>query len=306
MSALHALLAGIVDYAGLYPPASLSLPEAASSYDAHRRGPDAFMLGRFVVDAARLGELGRAARPLWPGARAGSPWRISALLTDDLPADLDRVERFNVREAGRAVVDTVEGKAANLEDLDRFLGLVPGGLISYVEVPIDPDPSPLLAALAAHGTRAKVRTGGLTDAAVPSPEALACFLAACARLRLPFKATAGLHHPLRSTHPFTYAPDSPRGLMHGFLNVFVAAALLFSGRIDAQAAEGILREEGDDAFAFDGDRLKVRGHVLEARDLRSVRASFALSFGSCSFAEPVSDLRRLALLAPEAAPAARS
>ena len=94
--------------------------------------------------------------------------------------------------------------------------------------------------------------------------------------------------------------------MHGFLNVFVAAALLFAGRIDAQAAESLLREEGEDAFAFDGDRLLASGHVLEARELRTVRASFAASFGSCSFAEPVSDLRGLGLLAPADAAATRS
>jgi hypothetical protein len=306
VSALSTLVSGIVDYAGLYPPASLPMTEAASSYDAYRRGPEAYMLGRFVVGAARLEELGEAARPLWPDARAGSAWRISALLTDDLAADRSQVERFNAREAGRAIVDTVEGKAASVEDLDRLRTAASGGLILYVEVPLDPDPSPLLAALAVRSTRAKARTGGLSAEAVPSPAALARFLAACARLRVPFKATAGLHHPLRSLRPFTYAPDSPRGVMHGFLNVFVAAALLFAGRIDAQAAESLLREEGGDAFAFDGDRLLASGHVLEARELRTIRASFAASFGSCSFTEPVSDLRGLGLLAPEDAPATRS
>jgi hypothetical protein len=306
VSALHALVSGIVDYAGLYPPASLPMTEAASSYDSYRRGPDAFMLGRFVVGAARLEELAEAARPLWPEARAGSPWRISALLTDDLAADLRRVERFNAREAGRAVVDTVEGKAANVPDLDRLRGVVSGGLTLYVEVPLDPDPSPLLAALAVRSTRTKARTGGLSAEAVPSPAALARFLASCAGLRLPWKATAGLHHPLRSLRPFTYAPDSPRGVMHGFLNVFVAAALLLAGRIDVPAAESLLREEGGEAFLFDGDRLLASGHVLEARELRAVRASFAVSFGSCSFAEPVSDLRGLGLLASEAASATPS
>jgi hypothetical protein len=305
VSALRALVSGIIDYAGLYPPASLLLTEAAARYDSYRRGPDAFMLGRFVVGAARLDELTEVARPLWHETGAGSPWRISALLTDDLELDLGRIGRFNTREAGRAVVDTVEGKAAGAPDVDGLASVVSGGLTPYAEVPLDPDPSPLLATLVARGVRAKVRTGGITAEAVPSPAHLARFLAACARLGLPFKATAGLHHPLWSVHPYTYGADSPRGTMHGFLNVFVAAALLFGGRIDTASAESLLREEGEEVFVFDGDRLLASGHVLEAADLRTARASFAMAFGSCSFDEPVSDLRRLRLLADARAAATR-
>jgi acyl dehydratase len=133
--------------------------------------------------------------------------------------------------------------------------------------------------------------------AVPPPEKLVRFLVACAALHLPFKATAGLHHPLRSEQAYTYAADSPRGVMHGFLNVFVAAALLREGRIDAAGASNLLSEGRAEAFAFEGDELRVGPYVLNARELASARAGFATCFGSCSFAEPVSDLQALGLLA---------
>jgi hypothetical protein len=304
VNALSALLSGIVDYAGLFPPAALSMAEAVVRFDRYRRGPDAFLLGRFVVGTARLPELAAAGRPIWK--EPGSPWRISALLGEDPPAAVRAVQQFNRSEGGQAVVDSLEGKAESGEDLERILVALPPGLALYVEVPVEPDPTPLLAALAARSVRAKVRTGGLSAEAVPTPAALARFLAACARLRLPFKATAGLHHPLRSLHPFTYAADSPRGVMHGFLNVFVAAALLFTGRIDAPSAEALLRAKDPGALSLEGDRLCAFGQVLEAAELRAARASFALSFGSCSFTEPVADLRGLGLLPAEAVPAVRA
>ena len=251
------------------------------------------MLGRFVVGAARLPELALTASPYLPDSGPSAAWRISALLGEDLAADLREVERFNAGESVRAVVDAVEGRASTPEGIDRLLDVIPGGLTAYVEVALEPDPAPLLTAVASRGARAKVRTGGLSAEAVPTPASLARFLAECASLRLPFKATAGLHHPVRSEQAFTYAADSPRGVMHGFLNVFAAAALLREGRIDALGAEALLRDERPQAFGFDGDTLRVGEHTLNEREIESARRDFAVSFGSCSFADPVSDLRAM-------------
>src|SRR5258708_31204656 len=39
----------------------------------------------------------------------------------------------------------------------------------------------------------------------------AAFIVACAERQLPFKVTAGLHHPVRAAHPLTYEPDAPHG-----------------------------------------------------------------------------------------------
>lgn len=301
MTAIVALLEGIVDYAGLFPPAGLDMPAAVAEYASRRRGPDAWMLGRFVVNASRLSEWALAASPYLREPGPGPSWRISALLADDPLASLHEIARFNATEGPRAVVDAVEGRAGQPEDVQRLLDAVPPSLVTYIEVLLDPDPMPLLAALASRGARAKARTGGLSADAVPSPEHLARFLAGCAALHLPFKATAGLHHPLCSEQPFTYAPQSPRGTMHGFLNVFVAAALLREGRIDASEATALLRETRAAAFSFSGDALRVGGQVLSERELASARSDFACSFGSCSFADPVSDLRNLGLLQATAA-----
>lgn len=274
------LLEGIVDYAGLFPPAALELPAAVAEYEKHRRGADAWMLGRFVLPASRL-----AALEPPPG------WRLSALLGPDLAADAAAVEAFNAAQAGRAAVDSVELKAAAPPEVAPALARAPRGVPAYVEIPLDETLDASLDAIRAHGGRAKARTGGVTAAAFPPPEAVVRFVEGCVRRALSFKATAGLHHPVRAEQALTYAADAPRGVMHGFLNLLAAIALVGEGE-PRETALAALEDRVPAAFAVEDGALSWRGHRLD----ESVRASFR-GFGSCSFAEPVSDLRALGLLA---------
>src|SRR5262249_58715448 len=124
---------------------------------------------------------------------------------------------------GGAVIDTIEIKAARPSDIENAMKLMPAKLAPYFEIPIIDDPLELIKSLAETGARAKVRTGGVTADAFPSSFNLARFIKICAEEDVPFKATAGLHHPLRSVNKLTYAPDSASAMMHGFLNVFLAA-----------------------------------------------------------------------------------
>ena len=321
MDVLSVLLEELIDYAGLYPPASLPLQEAVGNYAAYRAGPRAAWLGRFVLPAARLQafldvhpEAFPAARPdalpatypaAFPDARpdadprsATAPWRLSALLGESPEADLERVIAFNrAAHAGArpfAVVDTIEMKAFAPEDIPRLETLAPAGLAVYCEIPLR-EPGPYLAALKQGRGRAKLRTGGVTPEDIPHPADVARWLAACAAARVPFKATAGLHHPVRSLRPVTYAPDAARATMHGFVNVFLAAAFAARG-MDVAALAALLGEEDPKAFAFAGGKAAWRGHALPAERLREARRDFALAFGSCSFDEPRQDLEAMGWL----------
>jgi hypothetical protein len=118
------------------------------------------------------------------------------------------------------------------------------------------------------------------------------FIRRCLEAGIRFKATAGLHHPLRAEYPLTYEVAAPRGVMFGYLNVFVAAALMRHGLTDAEA-ERVLSERDRDAFHITGDRIAWEGHTLTADDLRRVRDEVAVSFGSCSFREPVDELHAI-------------
>jgi hypothetical protein len=112
---------------------------------------------------------------------------------------------------------------------------------------------------------------------------------------VPLKATAGLHHPLRSVHRFTYQPESPSGIMHGFINIFLTAAFLWAG-MEPEVAVQLLKEQSAQAFHFDLDEVGWREHWLSRDEIAAARRSFAISFGSCSFTEPIDDLRSLHLL----------
>jgi hypothetical protein len=142
---------------------------------------------------------------------------------------------------------------------------------------------------------AKIRTGGLTPDAIPAAEDLAHFLCQAAERRLAFKATAGLHHPVRSDRPLTYAPDAPRGTMHGFVNVFLAAAFAWHGA-DRATVLKILNETDAGAFQFLDDEARWRDLNLTTGQIAEARSDFAHSFGSCSFEEPIADLRQLGWL----------
>jgi hypothetical protein len=253
------------------------------------------MLGRFVLPAARLRDLARDADAHLPEPGAGEPWRLSALVGADVYGDSSLVSSFNRSHAGRAVVDAVELKAASPPDADAALSALPSGLTAFVEVPLREGLDGLLSTLRRRGARAKARTGGVVPDAIPDPADLARFVAACAAASVPWKATAGLHHPIRAERALTYEPESPRAAMHGFLNVFAAAAFAGAGA-PAADLEAVLREEDAAAFRLGEDGLSWRHLRVSTDELARSRRDFASSFGSCSFAEPVADLRSLGVL----------
>ena len=248
---LRALLAKLIDYAGLYPPAGLALPAVLENYETYMASAESWMLNRLVLPAAKL-----------PEVRLRDNWRVT-LLVEGEPGPLP------------AQVETLETRLPH-----RF------SLPTYCEAPIG----------GIRGAFAKVRTGGLTPEAILSLEALADFLGEAASRRIAFKATAGLHHPIRSLRPLTYATDSPRATMHGFVNVFVAAAFAWQGA-ERDVILDVLNDGGADAFRFLTGELRWRGRSITVAEVQSARRDFADSFGSCSFAEPIADLRMLGWLA---------
>jgi hypothetical protein len=290
---LHALVAGVVDYAGLFPPAGLSMDEAVAGYAACLASADGWALGRFVVPAARLDELSVAAAPyLVPSAE---PWRVSALIGDDATGEVAQIRAFNAAHTGRLLVDVGELRVSSLAALEPALGAMHAELIAFAELPVAEEPREWLDAVKRAGARAKVRTGGITAGAFPTTPQLARFIVRCAELGVPFKATAGLHHPLRGEQKLTYAADAPSATMFGFVNVFLAGAFALAGLSEHDVAR-LLDERDAAAISFGDQSVRWREHSITLDELRHARASFALAFGSCSFREPVDDLRRLGLL----------
>jgi len=293
---LGALLEGLIDYAGLFPPAGLPMESAVRNYAAYRGSELHWILGRFIVPVARLAEFENALAALPDEADSPLSWSLSVLAGADLSDDIARVLEFNSRhaadDAAPATISAIELKASAPEAIHQAHRIIPEDLAAFLEIPISGSTRACIAALSECGRNAKVRLGGETPELIPPAVQVTDFLQLCAAASLPFKATAGLHHPIRSLHNLTYAADSPTGTMHGFFNVFLASAFLKAGMSTTEATE-LLLETSPAAFAFDTDELGWRSHRLSRTQLADSRQSFSLSFGSCSFEEPVEDLHRL-------------
>lgn len=247
--ARHALLTRLIDHAPMFPPASL-FPAQALAEDARAAAsPHAFMLGRLVWPASALPEVSSYERAISAV--------LDAPLDDDVLVEAVETRPFFDPGAGQPGVPASVGEI-------------------YAETPLDDGLDDRLDHLAEFGLRAKVRCGGNV---VPAVSDLAHFVRACRERRLVFKATAGLHHSVRTDGE------------HGFLNL--AAAAVFRG--DEEAA---LAETDPAAFALDESGFAWRDRSASADELMRVRTELFHSIGSCSFFEPVEELATMGVLPP--------
>jgi hypothetical protein len=290
MDAIRAMLTEIVDYAGLFPPAQLGMAQAVRNYAAYRCGPHAWMLGRFIVPASRLDEFAGTSGLLLEDPE---PWRLSVVCNLPIAPHLQAIDAFHARGLGSRV-DTLEIKAGRPEEIVTAAKDLNGRFTAYFEIPHDAEAALFMPSLREAGARAKVRTGGVTPESIPNPQAIARFLLTCAESGVPFKATAGLHHPLRGMHQLG-TKGGEQAVMHGFLNVFLAAALALCGSSLTELVD-LLNENSAGSFTFGPGYVRWRSREMSIGQLIRMRQTFAVAFGSCSFEEPVADLKAMSLL----------
>ena len=300
MTSLRPYLAGLIDYAGLFPPAKLDMQTAVRNYAEYRAGADRDLLGRFVLPSSRLGEFAEASRGLLDRGDGSVPWSLSVLVAEDVPDARRAILEFtsshlSSSDAGHALCDVVELRALDEQQVIDAAKIFPQPLCCFFEISPEPGFERMLEVIGTVRSAAKIRTGGVTSESFPSSQAIVRFVAACSELGIAFKATAGLHHALCGTYPLTYDSDSPRGMMYGFLNVFLASAFIRKG-IGEPDACSILEEDLIEAFSFRESGVSWREYDLNRDDLRMARSELFLSFGSCSFSEPVGEARALGLI----------
>ncbi len=288
MSASRALVEGLIDYAGLFPPAALTMRETVERFADYQRRSDAWALGRLVVPVARLTEF-EAVRDSLSSDRRIASFPIAALGGPDLAQDRSTIAAFNARHAADGcAVRSLELRVASVAQI-QAVSPASRELECYCELPLSAELPSLVAATRQIGARAKIRTGGVKAVDFPAPEAVLAFLAACAAERLPFKATAGLHHPVRGPAPLTYEPGSARATMYGYLNLILAATVLWHGRPEREAFE-LLRLPDRSLLTMTGERVIWAGIQLTAVEIATARQQFVLAVGSCSFTEPMDEL----------------
>lgn len=275
--ALGPLLAELIDDAGLFPPASLTMADALRTHRRARKGDFAWMLGRFVCTGPRLWEVPSDLRVclIVEGAEELAGLAVEIARRDGL------VETVEARPVGDGVAgEPVTALAAVARDLG----------ICDVFLEVAPETTPV-EGLAGTGVGAKLRCGGLTPTAAPSCSALSKAFVAARRADVRVKATAGLHHPFRHIDAATGAP------VHGFVNVLAAVIAADAGAVEAEVA-AVVAEQDASAFALGPDGVGWRAYLADIDDVRRIRTERFAGFGSCTFQVPVDDLVSLGVLTP--------
>lgn len=264
--AVRAALERLIDYAGLFPPANLQMEPALTEYEQAKEGEASWILSRFIVRATDLGVL----REHLEGRTRVDLSIVAA------PAMFEAVARARRDWANIASLEIPLGDGAIDECAELARTSALDDLPTYVELSRG---RAAMGELAQRHLGAKRRCGGVEPSAYPSVEEVAAFIYDAAAAGVPFKATAGLHHPVRHFN------ESAGVMMHGFLNILTAAA--HAGDVDRKTLEAIIAEEDPAALHIDDEAL-----------MRRARERF-VSYGSCSFEEPLADLRALGVLPSE-------
>ncbi|MCI5065009.1 hypothetical protein MRY87_04725 [bacterium] len=316
----------LIDYAGLFPPSQLPASTAFQNYRVYQRGEDSWTLRSYVTTLEKLREIPRAdLEPLSPE----NPLVLS-LVSRDPASDLERLwagyenfftkgsfhlsaveavvppescagstplrewiaqvkragERFDCpptlwaelpRERYTDQAETSFSRAAIIEEFainarhtDALVGMRLGGL--------------------------KIRCGGmpseLVPYGIPSPTWLAETLQRCGEHALPVKLTAGLHRPLSAFPP----PEQGIEPHFGYLNVFLTALLARRGSISTAQLTTALQSPATPTLSEGNQSLSWAGYLISCKELQTMRHEIALSFGSCSFTEPLVEGRKLGLV----------
>ena len=302
-ASLHALIERFIDYAGLFPPATLALEPALKNHASYVRTSDSWMLGTFVLPVAQF----EAAAALLEQFDETHPLEVSALApktsdTESFVAAVDSAahafRRLVQAHGARATVTQLEMPLPPDVDVHALAAARDSleALPAFWEAPAANAES-TIALIAEHNASAsgarpfgfKLRTGGVTADAFPTSAQIAAVLVAAAKHHVPIKFTAGLHHPVRQFH------SSVQTMMHGFLNVLGAAVLAAEHGWNEERTAAMLDDEDASAFRFDDDKFSWRDTAISTEQIK-VRRELVTSLGSCSFDEPREDLRALHLL----------
>ncbi|WP_135550199.1 hypothetical protein [Paenibacillus cymbidii] len=308
-ASMKAFMGQIIDYAGLFPPAALPLESAIRHYAAYRNGPDAWMLGNFVLAATQLPQLD-AYMPLFTAER---PLPLAVVIGRSKSAEgtlyllqdgLTKIGQLRKQHGASIRIGMLElplppaavdrrllaniASTAGAEELQVFCEMThplhdnweANMRKALDEIALFNGSGPLQPGV-------KLRTGGVTADAFPTPGQVAVFLAECRDRGLAMKFTAGLHHPVRM-----YREEVGTN-MHGFLNVFMAGLLAHTHMLNVAEIEQMMAEENPASFSFAEEGLGWRELSVSARQVETLRNRVLCAFGSCSFDEPREELRQL-------------
>jgi len=321
----------LIDYAGLFPPANLPLDEAIDDYIIHLKGKNSWMLGRFIIPVFRLDELD-AFVTLFDGigplrlSVLGKGGNSNDKYLSNIRQDIAKINDYRRKHDGKVEIDVYECKMPSnspakqkMEEATDLLNK--NNLSHYHEFPELPDVGinystsddesawdevipPVVSMISKlKGAGIKLRCGGVVNEAFPSVEQVAAMIQTCALIGIPMKCTAGLHHPIR------HFADEYDAYMHGFINTFGAGVftsnfpeprdsqekfkmfILLSHMVSDQEAHHFEFENGGMVWKVGDDRGTT--FEFDNESINNCRKKVMISYGSCSFQEPIDDLKQL-------------
>jgi hypothetical protein len=315
---LKVFLDRIIDYAGTFPPANLDLKSSFYNYLSYLKdSPHNWLLSKFVCPASKLEELDQIIKK--ENINVKTPVSFSVIGTSSVHSSefLDTISRdgelikafenkytklikigaYEIRLPGD--IFSMRGDSVLAELLKLISKQLGKGLYKSVQLFFESKPDENLPSLAQAieafnetGGKAgyKIRTGGVEPSAFPAPEKIAYAIKTCRDYKIPMKFTAGLHHPLRHYN------ESVKSKMYGFINVFAAGILHCCYELNADVLTEILTDEQARNFKFDDNSFHWKNLYVLLSKVQEARKEFMLSFGSCSFDEPVEDLKNLGII----------
>ena len=317
---LNAFIKNIIDYAGLFPPAKLPLNIAFENYKNYKTSVNNTFLSRFICPAGKLPELENI---LKDKSEIYTDISISVLsssgdnlekFTENFKEDLKSWKDFHKNFKDFVKTNSLEVRipddiiiSHDHEKLSEILNYISGEIFNtlgqnvfiFCECLISKDWNEdfkfLINGISDHNLTEnnsgfKLRTGGVTANAFPDSEIIAFAIKENLDRAVPMKCTAGLHHPFRHF-------DNEIGtMMHGFVNVFGAGIIAMRHNISHSELLKILNDENPENFIFTDEYFSWDKYKISVEDTELARNKFMISFGSCSFDDPVNDLKALNLL----------
>jgi hypothetical protein len=310
----------LIDYAGLFPPAKLSLNEAFDNYIKYKNGHFKWMLSQFVCPVKMLKELITLIRNNYPGEK---DIYISAIpeggntteeFIKNFNNDLISCSDFISHCGDSAEINTFEIKLPeeiinehHPKKISELINSVSSGINEKISEQAfvffegitgtdwKKNISSLINAIEIHNESIsncgfKLRTGGIAADSFPSPKQISFSIRECLDREVRMKFTAGLHHP------FIHNDIEIGTTMYGFINVFAAGIIAMRHNISNHGMEKILTDESPGNFIFKDDTFSWKDWNISTGEINFARKNLVVSFGSCSFDEPVDDLKLLRLL----------
>lgn len=323
---LRELLTNLIDYAGLFPPASLPLNEAYKQFTGYIDESDEWILSKFICPAKQLTALAELIKKDSSNTKSFSIsvlGRSGANIEEFIKGtndDLLQILNFLKETENNFPTDAFEVRLTedlvmenNTDAIYEVLNSVSANFKENLALPVKKffefplkenwksSVNNFASALKRHNeyfgqdenfprSGFKLRTGGVEASAFPSPEQIAYVINTCYENQLPLKFTAGLHHPIRHYN------ESVKTKMHGFLNVFGAGVLLYGNDLLEEDLVNILSDEDAENFKFDENYFKWKEFKSPIKVIENARKNFVISYGSCSFDEPREDLTNLHLM----------